>query len=56
MAYAPRVRINPPLVITREQALEGIEILDEAMAAGAPRMRTSACAEPSAGGPSTRAR
>jgi 4-aminobutyrate aminotransferase-like enzyme len=32
MAYAPRVRINPPLVITLEQALEGVEILDEAFA------------------------
>jgi 4-aminobutyrate aminotransferase-like enzyme len=31
MAYAPRVRINPPLVITREQALEGIAILDEVL-------------------------
>lgn len=33
MIYAPRVRINPPLVITREQALEGVAILDEALAA-----------------------
>ncbi len=32
MAYAPRVRINPPLCITQEQALEGIQILDEAFA------------------------
>jgi 4-aminobutyrate aminotransferase-like enzyme len=32
MAYAPRVRINPPLVITREQALEGVAILDEVLA------------------------
>lgn len=30
MSYSPRVRINPPLVITREQALEGVAILDEA--------------------------
>jgi 4-aminobutyrate aminotransferase-like enzyme len=29
MAYAPRVRINPPLVITEKQGLEGIAILDE---------------------------
>jgi 4-aminobutyrate aminotransferase/(S)-3-amino-2-methylpropionate transaminase len=29
MAYAPRVRINPPLTITEEQALEGVAILDE---------------------------
>ena len=33
MAYAPRVRINPPLVITEEQALEGAAILDEVFAA-----------------------
>ena len=32
MCYAPRVRINPPLVITREQALEGIDLLTEACA------------------------
>src|SRR5581483_2903358 len=31
MSYAPRVRINPPLVITREQALEGAAILDDAL-------------------------
>ena len=30
--YAPRVRINPPLVITREQALEGAALLAEACA------------------------
>jgi 4-aminobutyrate aminotransferase-like enzyme len=29
MAYSPRVRINPPLVITREQALEAVGILTE---------------------------
>jgi 4-aminobutyrate aminotransferase-like enzyme len=29
MGYFPRVRINPPLVITAEQAEEGIAILDE---------------------------
>jgi 4-aminobutyrate aminotransferase-like enzyme len=29
MAYFPRVRINPPLVITAEQVQEGIAILDE---------------------------
>jgi 4-aminobutyrate aminotransferase-like enzyme len=32
MAYTPRVRINPPLVITTEQALEAVAILDEALA------------------------
>lgn len=29
MAYSPRVRINPPLVIKAEQALEAVAILDE---------------------------
>ncbi len=29
MAYAPRIRINPPLVISRDEALEGLAILDE---------------------------
>ncbi|MCS6915335.1 MAG: aminotransferase class III-fold pyridoxal phosphate-dependent enzyme [Myxococcales bacterium] len=38
MAYNPRVRINPPLVITREQACEGIEIFAEACAALARRI------------------
>ena len=31
MSYAPRLRINPPLVLTSEQAAEGLEILDEAL-------------------------
>jgi 4-aminobutyrate aminotransferase-like enzyme len=33
MAYSPRVRINPPLVITEAEAREGVDILEEAMAA-----------------------
>ncbi|MCU1278541.1 MAG: Aminotransferase, partial [bacterium] len=33
MAYSPRVRINPPLVITEAEAKEGVDILEEAMAA-----------------------
>src|SRR6185503_5814269 len=33
MAYAPRVRINPPLVITEAEALEGVAVLDEVFAA-----------------------
>lgn len=32
MGYFPRMRINPPLVITREQADTGISILDEVFA------------------------
>ena len=32
MCYAPIVRIIPPLVITEAQALEGLELLDEALA------------------------
>ena len=33
MSYTPRVRINPPLVITEDQALEAVDILDESFAA-----------------------
>jgi 4-aminobutyrate aminotransferase-like enzyme len=33
MCYAPTIRINPPLVITEEQALEGLAIFDEALGA-----------------------
>jgi 4-aminobutyrate aminotransferase-like enzyme len=32
MAYAPRVRINPPLVITAEQVDEALALFDEALA------------------------
>jgi 4-aminobutyrate aminotransferase-like enzyme len=32
MAYSPRVRINPPLVISEGEAKEGVDILEEAMA------------------------
>jgi 4-aminobutyrate aminotransferase-like enzyme len=28
MCYGPRIRINPPLVIDLETALEGVEILE----------------------------
>ena len=31
MSYAPSIRINPPLVITEAQALDGLAILDEAL-------------------------
>lgn len=37
MAYAPRVRINPPLVITAAQALEGVAILDQVLSEFADR-------------------
>jgi 4-aminobutyrate aminotransferase-like enzyme len=33
MVYSPVIRINPPLIITEAQALEGLAILDEAMGA-----------------------
>ena len=33
MSYSPIVRINPPLTIDKETALEGLDILDESMAA-----------------------
>jgi 4-aminobutyrate aminotransferase-like enzyme len=32
MGYFPRIRINPPLVITEAQADAGAEILDEVFA------------------------
>ncbi|MEA3003451.1 MAG: dTDP-4-amino-4,6-dideoxy-D-glucose transaminase [Sphingomonadales bacterium] len=32
MAYSHAIRINPPLVITEEQALQGLDILEEALA------------------------
>lgn len=32
MAYAPRVRVNPPLIFTHQQAHEAIEILDAGLA------------------------
>jgi 4-aminobutyrate aminotransferase-like enzyme len=31
MGYSSRVRINPPLIITEAEALEGVHILDEAL-------------------------
>jgi 4-aminobutyrate aminotransferase-like enzyme len=31
MAYAPRVRLNPPLVFTDDQADEAVELIDEAL-------------------------
>jgi 4-aminobutyrate aminotransferase-like enzyme len=37
MSYAPSIRINPPLVISEETALEGLAILEEALAAVLPR-------------------
>ncbi len=33
MVYSPVIRLNPPLNITEETALEGLEILDEALTA-----------------------
>jgi len=33
MTYSPTVRINPPLVIREETALNGLAILDEALGA-----------------------
>ena len=32
MSYFPRIRINPPLVITEDQANAGADILDEVFA------------------------
>ena len=33
MSYSPVIRINPPLNIQEDEALEGLEILDEALTA-----------------------
>jgi len=33
MTYSPSIRINPPLVITEDEALAGLAILDEALGA-----------------------
>ena len=33
MCYSPTIRINPPLVITEDRALEGLAIFDDALAA-----------------------
>jgi len=33
MAYSPALRINPPLNITQAEALRGLDILEEALAA-----------------------
>ena len=37
MAYNPSLRINPPLVITKKQALNGLDLLSEAMGVVAKR-------------------
>jgi 4-aminobutyrate aminotransferase-like enzyme len=37
MTYAPSIRLNPPLIIREEQALAGLEILDEALGAVLPQ-------------------
>jgi len=38
MAYSPCIRINPPLVITKEQAEEGIMIMEEAFTSVADKL------------------
>src|SRR6185369_2501428 len=35
MGYFPRIRINPPLTITRDQADQGLDILDQVFARAA---------------------
>ena len=37
MSYSPTIRINPPLVISEEAALEGLGLLEESLAAVLPR-------------------
>ncbi len=39
MCYSPVIRINPPLVVTEQTALDGLAILDEAMGAVAKEWR-----------------
>ncbi len=39
MGYNPDLRINPPLVITREEAEEGVVIMEEAFACVADRIK-----------------
>ena len=41
MGYFPRVRINPPLTITQEQADAGLAILEEVFAAVAVEVRAT---------------
>jgi 4-aminobutyrate aminotransferase-like enzyme len=31
MCYSPCIRINPPLVITEDEAMEALDILDQAL-------------------------
>ena len=37
MSYSPTIRINPPLVITEDEALEGLALLEESLAAVLPQ-------------------
>ena len=37
MSYSNVIRINPPLVITEDEALRGVDILDQSFAAIARR-------------------
>ncbi|MCC6850496.1 MAG: aspartate aminotransferase family protein [Deltaproteobacteria bacterium] len=41
MGYFPRIRINPPLTITREQADQGLDILDRVFARAAKEIPAS---------------
>ncbi len=41
MGYFPRIRINPPLTITREQADQGLDILEHVFARAAKELPTS---------------
>jgi 4-aminobutyrate aminotransferase/(S)-3-amino-2-methylpropionate transaminase len=37
MSYSNVIRINPPLVLTEDEALQGVDILDQSFAAIAQR-------------------
>ncbi len=39
MSYSNVIRINPPLVITEDEALRGVDILDQSFAAISLRFR-----------------
>ncbi|PIP82351.1 MAG: aspartate aminotransferase family protein [Elusimicrobia bacterium CG_4_9_14_3_um_filter_62_55] len=38
MAYSPVIRINPPLVITEQEAMKGLDLLEETFEAVRPRL------------------
>jgi hypothetical protein len=39
MGYSPRVRLHPPLTLSEVEALEGVAIIDQALAMIAPEVK-----------------